>query len=80
MKQVLLNPDGTIVLENVPAPILSGKGVIVQTEFSAISPGTEIANIKSAEEKIISKLYRRKKLISAARGNLVTTNLSSLEV
>lgn len=70
MKQAILYPNGTISLETVPAPVLQGKGVVVQTHYSAISPGTEIANIKNAEENIFLKLYRRGTLLKAIQKRL----------
>lgn len=65
MKQLLLNPDGRMVLESVPDPVLLNKGVIIQTSYSAISPGTELSSIRNAEENIFVKMYRRKRLLKS---------------
>ena len=50
MKQILINPKlGQVILEEVPAPILKDKGVLVQVQYSLISSGTELASFKQPE-------------------------------
>jgi threonine dehydrogenase-like Zn-dependent dehydrogenase len=42
MKQVLQNlPNGQIKIEDVPAPIIGPNSVLIQTQKSLISAGTE---------------------------------------
>jgi len=57
MKQILINPKlGQVILEEVPAPILKDKGVLVQVQYSLISSGTELASFKQPEVSYLKKL------------------------
>ena len=46
----------TLCVEEVPAPLLRGTGVLVQTAASLISPGTERAAVSFARKGIIAKV------------------------
>ena len=54
MKQVLVR-NGTVLVEDVPAPGPSPGGVVVRTSFSCISAGTELSGLELSE----LPLYRR---------------------
>jgi predicted dehydrogenase/threonine dehydrogenase-like Zn-dependent dehydrogenase len=54
VKQVLVR-NGSIVVQQVPAPYVSSKGLLVQVAHSCISPGTEMAGVKMSG----LPLYRR---------------------
>ena len=49
MKQVLVR-RGDVMLEDVPAPIVSDKTVLVRTAYSVISTGTEMSVVSSSTE------------------------------
>lgn len=74
MRAILTNSNsGEIAVYNVPAPELRSGGVLVQTQFSVISSGTERASIKTAEKSIIGKALARpdltQQVIDYARRN-----------
>lgn len=59
MKQVILNKaNSSIDAIEVPPPILEGKGIIVRTAYSLISPGTEVSMILRARESKLDKIKR----------------------
>ena len=45
-----------LCIEEVPAPVLKGEGVIVQNRASLISPGTERATVSFARKGMIAKI------------------------
>jgi len=72
MKQVLLDlKSGEIKVEDVPIPVLRGKGVIVENRYSLISVGTEVSLINLAKKSLIGKARERpdlaKKVINKAK-------------
>jgi predicted dehydrogenase/NADPH:quinone reductase-like Zn-dependent oxidoreductase len=46
----------TLCVEEVPAPVLRGTGVLVQTAASLISPGTERAAVSFARKGLVAKV------------------------
>jgi len=59
MKQVFLDKiTGKIETEDIPLPVLSGKGCVVNTQYSVISSGTETSLILKCREGKISKIKR----------------------
>jgi hypothetical protein len=54
VKQVLIR-EGEAVVEDVPAPGVSPRGLLVRVAYSCVSPGTEATNIKLSG----LPLYRR---------------------
>ncbi len=55
MRQVLVSAAG-VVVEDVPAPALEAGRVLVETAFSCISAGTELAGIRAAEVPLWRKV------------------------
>ncbi len=70
MKQVFIK-EGRVVVEDVPAPACGDNEVLVANAFSLISPGTELASIKSRKESLITLALKRpdlrKKAIEMAK-------------
>lgn len=54
MKQVLIR-GGRVVVETVPAPLVEPRTILVRTDHSCISPGTELSGIRAAR----TPLWRR---------------------
>jgi predicted dehydrogenase/threonine dehydrogenase-like Zn-dependent dehydrogenase len=65
MKQVLIK-KGQIYTEQIPSPVAEEGMVLVQTAYSCISAGTEMAGVASAGRSIIQRIKDNPQLI--ARG------------
>ena len=61
MKQVLVR-RGEVMIEEVPAPVVSDKTVLVRTSYSVISTGTEMSVVSSSGASIIDKLTSKPEL------------------
>lgn len=60
MKQVIQNfKTGELLVEDVPAPTLAGRGVIVANHASLISAGTEKATVATAQASLLGKARQR---------------------
>jgi predicted dehydrogenase/threonine dehydrogenase-like Zn-dependent dehydrogenase len=62
MKQLLVK-KGQVVVEQVPAPLVSPNNVLVQVHYSCISPGTEMTTVKGSGEPIYKRLLKRPEYI-----------------
>ena len=62
MKQVFLSKKG-ISIENVPEPVIANKMIVVKNLFSCISPGTEMAGLKSIKSNILKKIYQNPSIV-----------------
>ncbi len=58
MKQVFIR-KGKIVVEEVPAPIISEDEILVDVYYSCISAGTEVANVKASGRPLIKKVLEK---------------------
>lgn len=77
MKQVLLNlHSGSISVEEVPIPAIK-KGVIIKTQYSLISAGTESSLIHLAEESLIGKAKSRPDLFIKVVNKVKTDGILS---
>lgn len=65
MKQLLVK-KGQVVVEQVPAPLVSPNNVLVQVYYSCISPGTEMTTVKGSGEPIYKRLLKRPEYIKKA--------------
>lgn len=63
MKQILLK-KGNIYIEEVPAPTVDDDSVLIKVESSCISPGTEIAGIKSSGTSLFKKVFEQPEKVS----------------
>jgi threonine dehydrogenase-like Zn-dependent dehydrogenase len=59
---------GHLQVSVVPAPELRPKGILVQTHFSAISAGTELATLESGEKSLVGKALARPDLVRQVVG------------
>ena len=71
MKQLAQYQDGRLELQEVPAPLPPPGGILVQTRFSVISPGTEKMKVEQARMSLLQKAKARpdqvRKVIETAR-------------
>jgi len=58
MKQVFIR-KGKIVVEEVPAPVISEDEMLVEVYYSCISAGTEIANVDASGRPLIKKVIEK---------------------
>lgn len=63
--------SGQLRLVEVPSPELRPEGILVQTHFSAISSGTELAKLETGEKSLLGKALARpdvvRKVLTVAR-------------
>lgn len=71
MKQLAQYQDGRLELQEVPAPVAPPGGILVQTTFSVISPGTEKMKVEQARMSLLQKAKARpdqvRKVMDTAR-------------
>jgi len=58
MKQVFIR-KGKVVVEEVPAPVVSKDEILVEIYYSCISAGTEVANIKASGRPLVKKVMEK---------------------
>ena len=58
MKQVIIK-KGKVIVDEIPAPMVSPGNVLVKVAYSCISAGTEMAGIKSSGQTIIQRALRQ---------------------
>jgi len=60
MKQIFQNyKTGEVLLEEVPVPACKAGGIVVRTQYSAISPGTELMKIAESKMSLLDKARAR---------------------
>ncbi len=60
MKQVVQNfRDGELQVDDVPPPALRPGGVLVATEYSIVSAGTERSKVDLARKNLVAKAMAR---------------------
>ncbi len=62
MKQIFLSRKG-ITVEEVPEPLIDTGMMVVKNLYSCISPGTEVAGIRSIKKNLIKKIYEKPNVI-----------------
>ena len=72
MKQVVQSlRTGVLAVEDVPAPLPRAGGLVVETEVSAVSAGTEKAKVELARKHLLAKAVARpdqvKKVLATLR-------------
>ena len=67
------NRTGIVEVIEVPPPDLQAGGVLVQTHYSAISSGTEIAKLRIGEQSLLGKAQARPDLVRQVM-NVVKTD------
>lgn len=58
MKQLLIQ-KGNILTEEVPPPQISANEVLVKTQYSLISTGTELSGISMSKESLLSRAFKQ---------------------
>lgn len=76
MLQVAIK-KGTVVLEDVPAPIVSKGTVLIKVSNSCISPGTELSFISRSGESIYEKALAKPEKVIGLIKNLKSVGLSN---
>ena len=78
MKQVIQNfKTGRLYLDELPMPQLSPGMVLVETEFSLISSGTERSTVKVGQSSLIGKARQRPDLVAQVLQNVRREGLSA---
>jgi predicted dehydrogenase/threonine dehydrogenase-like Zn-dependent dehydrogenase len=54
MKQILLR-KGSIIVDDIPAPLINDNSALVEVAYSLISTGTELSGIKSSGEPLVQR-------------------------
>ncbi len=78
MKQVVQNyKTGDLWLEEVPVPICKPGGVVVRTEFSVVSTGTERMKVEQARMSLLAKARARPDKVKQVLQNVQQNGLSA---
>jgi predicted dehydrogenase/threonine dehydrogenase-like Zn-dependent dehydrogenase len=59
MKQVLQNSSGSTIVRDVPAPVCQPTSVLVRSEFSVISSGTERSRVETSQKSLLSRVIEQ---------------------
>ncbi|MCT8975972.1 bi-domain-containing oxidoreductase [Clostridium sp. CX1] len=65
MKQVLVK-KGEVIVDDIPAPVVSDNGVLVKVVYSCISAGTEMAGIGNSGKSLIKKAMEQPEKVKKA--------------
>jgi len=76
MKQLFVK-QGSVVIEDVPPPVVSPGALVVAVRYSCISAGTELNNISSSGKSIIRKVVENPKAISSALSKFKDNGVNS---
>ncbi|MCK5578301.1 MAG: oxidoreductase, partial [Planctomycetes bacterium] len=63
MKQLFVNKNGEIIIENIPAPVCQDNGVLVANVYSLISAETEKMSLEQKSESLLTKALKRPDLV-----------------
>jgi len=75
MKQLFMNSKGQVDLLELPEPTASARRIVVKTHYSVISPGTELAMLRSARKKPLLKTVFSKEFGSKVREKIAQNEL-----
>lgn len=75
MKQVLIK-QGQAVLEDVPAPEVEPRTVLVRVSHSCISAGTEMSGVKSSGEPLWKKAMRKPEKVAEVARMVMTQGIT----
>jgi predicted dehydrogenase/threonine dehydrogenase-like Zn-dependent dehydrogenase len=82
MKQVILR-KGRVLSEEVDAPAYGDGQVLIEVEFSCLSPGTELNGVKSGRESLLSRARKHpdkvKQVIELARSQGVARTFTKVK-
>ena len=78
MKQVVQNyKSGELALLDVPAPACKPGGVLVRTQYSLISTGTELMKVSEASKSLLGKAKARPDQVAKVMQSVATNGLSA---
>jgi len=81
MKQVLIK-QGRVVVEEVPAPMVSEGGVLIKVVSSCISAGTELSSLQSSGKSLIRRALEQpdqvRKVFNMARSEGISKTLAQV--
>lgn len=73
MKQLFQNlSDGKIFLEELPVPNISNNQILIETEYSLISKGTELMTLKFGKDNFIQKIYNNQNRVKEVVNKIKT--------
>lgn len=75
MKQVLIK-DGGVILEDVPAPLVSEKTVLVRSSFSCVSAGTEMVSVTNSGLPLYQRALKQPENVKKALEALKNEGIS----
>ena len=70
MKQIVISPKGEVNLTELPDPGCNEVGILCQSLFSCISPGTETSGIIGARQSLIKRALQTKDLLPKVRSTI----------
>jgi predicted dehydrogenase/threonine dehydrogenase-like Zn-dependent dehydrogenase len=78
MKQVIQNfKSGLLYIDDVPAPALAEKMVLIENRFSLISAGTEKSTVKVGQANLLGKARQRPDLVAQVYQNIKKEGLKA---
>lgn len=81
MKQVLIK-QGRVVVQEVPAPLVSDGGVLIKVVNSCISAGTELASLQSSGKSLIRRALEQpeqvRRVLNLARSEGISKTLAQV--
>lgn len=82
MKQVFVK-SGSVVVDNVPAPLLGDNGVLVEVAYSLISTGTELTGVEQSGKSLVKRALEQpekvKKLIDHLRQQGIQKTIAKVQ-
>jgi predicted dehydrogenase/threonine dehydrogenase-like Zn-dependent dehydrogenase len=69
MKQILVK-SGTVIVEDIPAPLVDDDGVLVEVAYSLVSTGTEISGVVSSGKPLVQRALERPEQVVKILGYL----------
>lgn len=77
MKQVFVK-KGQIILEEIPAPVVSDNSVLVKVMYSCISAGTEMIGVNESGKSLIKKMVEQPKKVKIALNMIKVQGIDSV--
>jgi hypothetical protein len=75
MKQVLVN-RGEVIVDEVPAPIITENSILVRVSYSLISAGTETSGVVASGESLLCKAWRQPEKVKKVLDTVKTQGFS----
>lgn len=78
MYQVLVKKGQAIIIDDIPAPVVSDNGVLVKVMYSCISAGTEMMGVNESGKSIIKKAMEQPKKVKKALNMMKNQGMSAI--